>query len=189
MLQALFGMPDIAVLHGGLYERHHGSVAFPAPPVRSQWSASMDRCGTPPAKAISKCLNISLLGTPRGNAAGRLAEMNIAAAPVGTAEPHNVGVKNFARFSGSSNWTKKSLMSRLAWSGGCPDEDPARRRVNGSGRCTGNGPISEVKRSIEMVLPRPMRPLPASTTAPVRDDGASGSESRAGSSSHRQCSR
>jgi phosphoenolpyruvate carboxylase len=132
MLQALFGLPDIAMRTLEIYTS--GTLEAwlsPAPPVRPQWRASMDRlrdtsCASYHSIVFEhpRFLEYFHAATPQAE----LAEMNIGSRPVWrTAEPSDVGVKNLRAIPWQFAWTQTRLMLG-AWLGVEDALDEAFRR-------------------------------------------------------------
>jgi phosphoenolpyruvate carboxylase len=132
MLQALFGLPDIAVRTLEIYTS--GTLEAwlsPAPPVRPQWRACMDRLRDTSCESYHsivfehpRFLEYFHAATPQAE----LAEMNIGSRPVWrTAEPSDVGVKNLRAIPWQFAWTQTRLMLG-AWLGVEDALDEAFRR-------------------------------------------------------------
>jgi phosphoenolpyruvate carboxylase len=132
MLQALFGLPDIAVRTLEIYTS--GTLEAwlsPAPPVRPQWRACMDRlrdtsCASYHSIVFEhpRFLEYFHAATPQAE----LAEMNIGSRPVWrTAEPSDDGVKNLRAIPWQFAWTQTRLMLG-AWLGVEDALDEAFRR-------------------------------------------------------------
>jgi len=132
MLQALFGLPDIAVRTLEIYTS--GTLEAwlsPAPPVRPQWRACMDRlrdtsCASYHSIVFEhpRFLEYFHAATPQAE----LAEMNIGSRPVWrSAEPSDVGVRNLRAIPWQFAWTQTRLMLG-AWLGVEDALDEAFRR-------------------------------------------------------------